>query len=60
MKLPASTTICGLALVGLVLLAGGLPQAGADEVLIDFGQDFDVSKVVTSDAKVSVSKAAAS
>ncbi|MCX5654319.1 MAG: beta-agarase, partial [Planctomycetota bacterium] len=58
MKLPASTTICGLALVGLVLLAGGLPQAGADEVLFDFGQGFDISKAVTYDTRVSVSKAA--
>jgi len=58
MKLPAFTTICGLALVGLLLLAWGPQRANADEVLFGFGQDFDVSKVVTSDAKASVSKAA--
>jgi hypothetical protein len=57
-KLHGPTTLYGLVLVGLLLLAWGLPQAGADEVLFDFGQDFDVSRVVTTDAKASVSKAA--
>ncbi|MCX5683319.1 MAG: beta-agarase, partial [Planctomycetota bacterium] len=47
-----------IAMAGLVLLAWGLPRAGADEVLVDFGQDFDVSKVVKNDAKASLSKTA--
>jgi hypothetical protein len=50
--------LCRLTLPAILLLVWGLPRAGADEVLFDFGQGFDVSKVVTSDAKVSVSKVA--
>jgi len=42
-----------------VLLARGLPQAGADEVLFDFASGFDVSKIAATDAQASVSKSAA-
>ena len=48
-----------LVLVGFVLLAWGLPPAGADEVLFDFAAGFDVSKAAATDATVSVSKSAA-
>jgi len=57
MKLPSPTHLCGFAIVGL-LLALATPPADADEMLFDFASGFDVSKIVSNDAKASVSKSA--
>jgi len=57
MKLLSPTHLCGFAIVGL-LLALATPRADADEALFDFAPGFDVSKIVTIDAKASLSKSA--